>query len=175
MFYCIRNPNPPSPRQPVSISNIFKFHSPFCFFPKKTTFTCWNGCTVHQHLHTLVHLHYSSFIVLWSNFPLNTWFDSIITGLPRPVMSSCSTFPLHNFFRILLLMALLFFWSRPCTIKTTKQQIIGEKTRPNPQNSLISDPIDKDLISLMKIHWYNLFFIKKRFLKSTGKTYILYI
>lgn len=37
VFYCIRNPNPPSPRQPVSISNIFKFHSPFCSFPKKTT------------------------------------------------------------------------------------------------------------------------------------------
>lgn len=125
-YQIIRNPNPPA-----ALCNLYQYRNFSSFihslltFPKKATqyvlIAIWLHRTIllsNQHLHT-VYLHYSSsFIVLWSIFPQNTWFNSI-TGLPRPVMSSCSTFPLHNFFRILLLMALLFFFfgaDRPCII-----------------------------------------------------------
>lgn len=81
-------------------------------------------------------------------------------------MSSCSTFPLHNFFRILLLMELLFFFfgaDRPCIIMQ------NHKT----SNNLISDPLDKDFITKMQIHPLIQFGFfckkKKRVLQSTGE------
>lgn len=162
--------------QPVSMSYIFKFHSQFCSVPLKTvlsmyTIVAQNNYFHDQHLHT-VYLNYSSFIVLWSNFPQNMWFDSIITGLPRPVMSSYSTFPLHNFFRILLLMALLFS-EQTLYNQNHKTTNNWRKTKPNHQNSLISDPTDKDFITPIKIHWYNLFKKKKGFKINREKIYFI--
>lgn len=69
--------------------------------------------------------------------------------------------------------SIFFFRSRSTLYNHAKRQITGEKTKPNPRNSLISDPLDKDFITKMQIHPLIQFGFfckkKKRVLQSTGE------